>query len=243
MFKGLMVIHESGTPIYAFSIDKMSEDRKLLISGFLSAIESFASGTGISPDGGSIHSIRLSQSLLTFRLLSLQSGKKGQIQYYFVLLTDIGNHSSPENEELLEYVTLNFLSYKNSSFRRKMREIGYPREEFLEFDEFMNRIINLDWKTIKKKVKPVPGSLLQGVLNEIRNFVTMDQILKLHPKITRLGSYYAWLSDELSEEEEKELLDRIKKLLSHLFGESLYDSIIADVKKQMLGSEGAVTVF
>jgi len=234
-----MVIHESGTPIYTYSTDKMSDDRKLLISGFLSAIESFASGTGISPDGGSIHSIKLSQSLLTFRLLSLQNQRKEEIQYFFVLLTDINNNSGSENEELLEYVTLNFLSYKNMSFRRKMRQIGYQRDEFHEFDEFMNRIIELDWKTIKKKVKPVPGSLLQGVLNEIRDFVTMDQILQLHPRITRLGSSYAWLSDELPEQEEKELLNRIRQLLTRMFGARLYDSIVADVEKRLLNFEAS----
>jgi hypothetical protein len=234
MLKGLMVIHESGTPIYTFSMDKMSDDRKLLISGFLSAVESFASGTGISQDGGSIHSIRLSQSLLTFRLLSLRNEKNEEIQYFFVLLTDINSNSTPDNEALLEYVMLNFLSYKNMSFRKKMRQIGYQRDEFHEFDEFMNRIIDMDWKTIRKKIKPIPGSLLQGVLNEIRNFVTMDQILQLHPRITRLGSSYAWLSDELSEEEEKELLNRVKQLITRLFGEHLYDSIVTDVKKQML---------
>jgi hypothetical protein len=236
MLKGLMVIHESGTPIYTFSTDKMSDDRKLLISGFLSAVESFASGTGISPDGGSIHSIKLSQSLLTFRLLSLRNEKNEEIQYFFVLLTDVNSNSSPENEALLEYVMLNFLSYKNMSFRKKMRQIGYQREEFHEFDEFMNRIIDLDWKVIKKKIKPIAGSLLQGVLNELRDFVPMDQILQLHPKITRLGSSYAWLSDELPQEEEKELLDRIRQLVARLFGERVYDSIVVDVEKQMSGA-------
>jgi hypothetical protein len=234
MLKGLMVIHESGTPIYTFSTDKMSDDRKLLISGFLSAVESFASGTGISQDGGSIHSIRLSQSLLTFRLLSLRNEKNEEIQYFFVLLTDINSNSAPDNGALLEYVMLNFLSYNNMSFRKKMRQIGYQRDEFLEFDEFMNRIIDMDWKTIKKKIKPIPGSLLQGVLNEIRDFVTLDQILQLHPRITRLGSSYAWLSDELSEGEEKELLNRVRELITRLFGAHLYDSIVTNVEKQMV---------
>ena len=233
MLKGLIVIHESGTPIYTFSTDKMSDDRKLLISGFLSAIESFASGTGISPDGGSIHSIKLSQSLLTFRLLSLRNEKNEEIRYFFVLLTDLNSSSATENEALLEYVTLNFLSYKNMSFRKKMRQIGYQRDEFHEFDEFMTKIIDLDWKTIKKKIKPVPGSLLQGVLNEVRDFITMDQILQLHPRITQLGSSYAWLSDELPEQEEKELLDRIRQLVARMFGERLYDSIVKDVEKQL----------
>jgi hypothetical protein len=67
----------------------------------------------------------------------------------------------------------------------------------------------------------------------------MDQILKLHPRITKLGSTYAWLSDELPIEEEKELLNRIKQLLTHLFGERLYDSIVAGVEKQMSKPTGS----
>lgn len=233
MLRGLLVIHESGTPIYTFSREKMSEDRQLLLSGFLSAIESFASETNISPDGGSIHSIRWSQSLLTFRLLTLQNDKGESIQYYFVLLTDIAKNPKGENEELLEYVILNFLSYRNSTFRKKMRQIGYQREEFGEFDEFMNRIIDLDWKTIKKKVKPVPGSLLQGVLNEIRDYIPLDQILALHPKIVRLGTSYVWLSDDLPAEEENALLEKIKQRLSRLFGAAMYESIVAEVSRQL----------
>ena len=236
MLKGLLVIHESGAPIYTFSVEKMSDDRQLLLSGFLSAIESFASETNISPDGGSIHSIRLSQTLLTFRLLTLESAKGETIKYYFVLLTDIGKDSNKaENEELLEYVILNFLSYKNSTFRNRMRQVGYQREEYGEFDEFMKKIINLDWKTIKKKIKPVPGSLLQGVLNELRDCVPLDQILQLHPKIVRLGNSYAWLSDDLPEDEENALLDRIRQMLSRLFGPDMFDSIVANVSKRLQG--------
>jgi hypothetical protein len=234
VLKGLLVIHESGTPIYTFSIEKISEDRQLLLSGFLSAIESFASETNISPDGGSIHSIRLSQTILTFRLLTLENEKAETIKYYFVLLTDINkNPSKAENEELLEYVILNFLSYKNSTFRNRMRQIGYQREEYGEFDEFMKKIIDLDWKTIKKKIKPVPGSLLQGILNELRDCIPLDQILQLHPKIVRLGTSYAWLSDDLPAEEEKALLDKVRERLSRLFGPDMFDSIVTQVSKQL----------
>jgi hypothetical protein len=233
VLKGLMVIQESGTPVYTFFMDKRSEDRELLLSGFLAAIESFASETSLSPDGGTIHSIKLSQTLLTFRLLSLQNKEGEAVKYFYVLLTDISNKQQDNTEAFLEYVILNFLSYDNGEFRRKLREPGFRRGGFETFDEFMKKIVDSDWNSVKKRIKPVPGSLLQGVLNEIRNFVTLDQILQLNPKIVRLGSFYAWLSDDLPKEEEEELLGRIKKLLSHLFGESLYDSIIADVEKRM----------
>nr|MDO8134235.1 hypothetical protein [Candidatus Njordarchaeum guaymaensis] len=233
MLKGLLVIQESGTPIYTFFTEKVTADRGLLISGFLTAMQAFASETSLSPDGGNIHSIKLSQSLLTFRLLNLQTKADQPVQYYFVLLTDIEKKQTVETEALLEYLILNFLSYSGGVFRNKMRELGHQPREFEAFDEFTKKIVGLDWKAIKRKIKPVPGSLLQGVLNEVRDYLPLDQILKLHPKIVRIGSSYAWLSDDLPEAEERELLDKIKKLLSHMFGESLYDSIVADVNKQL----------
>nr|MDO8099022.1 hypothetical protein [Candidatus Njordarchaeota archaeon] len=235
MLKGLLVIQESGTPIYTFFTEKVTADRGLLISGFLTAMQAFASETSLSPDGGNIHSIKLSQSLLTFRLLNLQTKADQPIQYYFVLLTDIEKKQTVETEALLEYLILNFLSYEGGEFRRKMREFGHQPREFEVFDELARKIVGLDWKAIKKKIKPVPGSLLQGVLNEIRDYLPLDQILQLHPKIVRIGSSYAWLSDDLPKEEEKELLNKIKKLLSHMFGEDLYESIVEDVSKQLSG--------
>jgi len=238
VLRGLLIIHESGAPIYSFSMQKMSDDQQLLLSGFLSAIESFASETSVSPDGGSIHSIELSQLLLTFRILNLQNDKGGLIQYYFVLISDVAKKTLPDNESLLEYVILNFLSYKNGDFRRKMKQTGYKREEFSEFDEFMKKIMNQDWNSIRKKVKPVPGSLVQGVLNEIRDYIPLDQILQLHPKIVRLGASYALLSDDLPETEVGDLLDRIRQKLSRLFGEDLYSSIIDEVEKQLNAQVG-----
>jgi len=159
------------------------------------------------------------------------------MQYYFVLLTDIEKKQTVEAEALLEYLILNFLSYNGGVFRKKMREVGHQPKEFEAFDEFTKKIVGLDWKAIKRKIKPVPGSLLQGVLNEIRDYLPLDQILQLHPKVVRIGSSYAWLSDDLPEVEEKELLDKIKKLLSHFFGESLYDSIVVDVNRQLSKKE------
>jgi hypothetical protein len=166
----------------------------------------------------------------------LESEKDDPIKYYFVLLTDIDKDSNkPDNEELLEYVILNFLSYKNLSFRSRMRRTSCQREEYGEFDEFMKKIISFDWKTIKKKIKPVPGSLIQGVLNELRDYVPLDQILQLHPSIVRLGNSYALLSDDLPEEDEDALLDRMRQMVTRLFGPNMFDSIVADVSKRLQG--------
>lgn len=184
----------------------------------------------ISPDGGDIQSIKLSQTLLTFRLIKIKNNDGKLVQFYFVLLSDLSKKQKLESDSLLEYLCLNFLSYSNGNFRQRMREVFPLMMEFKEFDQFLESIVNKDWKDIKKRIKPIPNSLLQGLLNEIREYMPIEKIQQLHPKLVRLGPSYIWLSDDLPPEEEQEVLNKIKTNISHIYGESLYDSLLKDVK-------------
>ena len=237
MLKGLLVLHDSGTPVYTYLTGDQGVGKEVLLSGFVAAIQSFAGEMLTSPgsrNASNIQSIKLAQSLLlTFRLLNLQSTKGQPLRYYFVLLSDVGQKGPVETEPLLEYLILNFLSYNGGDFRRKLRATSIRSDEFDSFNQFLARIIDLDWDSIRKKVKPIPGSLVQGLLNEIRSYIPLDQILRLHPRIVRLGSSYAWLSDDLPEAEERELLAKIEQTLSRLFGKALYGSLVTDVTKQL----------
>lgn len=233
IISGFLVVHENGTPIYSFFTGKGIQDREILVSGFITAIQAFAKEAMISPDGGDIQSMKLSQTLLTFRLIKIHNNDGKIVQFYFVLLTDLGKKQKLEMESLLEYLCLNFLGYDGGTFREKMRAT-YPQvDEFKQFNEFLAPIINIEWKEIKKRIKPVPASLLQGLLNEIKDYIPLDTILKFHPKLVRLGPSYVWLSDDLSPEEEQELLDKIKKNITHLFGEDLYNSLVTNIKSRL----------
>lgn len=227
------MVHENGTPIYSFFTGKGIQDREILVSGFITAIQAFAKEAMISPDGGDIQSMKLSQTLLTFRLIKIHNNDGKLVQFYFVLLTDLGKKQKLEMESLLEYLCLNFLSYNEGDFRNKMRDTFPQLEEFKQFNDFLAPIVNVEWKDIKKRIKPIPSSLLQGMLNEIKDYIPIDTILKFHPKLVRLGPSYVWLSDDLSTEEEQELLYKIKENVSHLLGEDLYNSLVENVKNRL----------
>jgi hypothetical protein len=233
IISGFLVVHENGTPIYSFFTGKGVQDREILVSGFITAIQAFAKEAMISPDGGDIQSMKLSQTVLTFRLIKIHNNDGKITQFYFVLLTDMAKKQKLETESLLEYLCLNFLSYNGGAFRDRMR-INFPQmEEFKQFNEFLTPIVNIEWKDIKKRIKPIPSSLLQGLLNEIMDYIPIDKILTFHPKLVRLGPSYVWLSDDIAPEEEQDLLEKIRENISHLFGEDLYDSLIDNVKKQL----------
>lgn len=233
MIKGFLVILESGTPIYSFFEEKGMTDRELLVSGFITAIQAFAKEALLTPDGGDIQSMTLSQSLLTFRALNIRDKNENLIQYFFVLLSDLQSRKDMNAEAFLEYLCLNFLSYNFGQFRKKMRETLVDINEFKEFDAFIADLITCKWKDIKKKMKPLPASLLQGLLNDLRDYLPIDQILKIHPKFVRLGPSYVWISDDFSSEEEQEILGKIKEILSKLFGGGLYESLIQNIEDRL----------
>jgi hypothetical protein len=226
-------VHENGTPLYSFFTGKGMQDREILVSGFITAIQAFAKEALISPDGGDIQSMKLSQTLLTFRLIKINNIDGKLVQFYFVLLTELSKKQKLETDSLLEYLCLNFLSYDSGAFRHKMRNVFPQMMEFKQFDEFLAPIVNSEWKDIKKRIKPIPSSLLQGMLNEIREYMPIETIQQLHPKLVRLGPSYVWLSDDLPPEEEEVVLKKIKENIAHLFGERLYDSLIKDVKSRL----------
>jgi hypothetical protein len=221
-----LVIHESGAPVYSYFSEKGVEDREVLVSGFITAIQAFAKEALLSPDGGDIQSMKLSQTLLTFRLINIRGLDNQPIQYYFVLLTELTKKQQLPTDAILEYLCLNFLSYNVGEYRKKLRNRLPQLTEFKEFDDFLIKVSGSDWKKVSKQIKPVPASLVQGVLNEIRDYIPLDQILRLHPKIVQLGRTYVWLSDDLTPEEEEDLLGKVKQMITRLFGEAHYDKLI-----------------
>jgi ATP adenylyltransferase/5',5'''-P-1,P-4-tetraphosphate phosphorylase II len=209
------------------------QDREILVSGFITAIQAFAKEALISPDGGDIQSMKLSQTLLTFRLIKINNNDGKLVQFYFVLLTELTKKQKLETDSLLEYLCLNFLSYDSGAFRNRMRKTYPQMMDFKQFDQFLLPIVNSEWKDIKKKIKPIPSSILQGMLNEIREYLPIDKIQQLHPKLVRLGPSYVWLSDDLPSEEEQLVLSKIKENIAHLFGERLYEDLLKDVRRRL----------
>jgi len=231
MIKGFIVIQEQGNPAYCFMQDKVSEDQELMVSGFLTAMQLFAK-TVMTPEADGVRSVSLSRTVYTFRTLTLHNEKREDVKYCFALLTD----PERKNEylaETLEYLIVSFLGYESGRFDKALRESAQDPGAFKTFDEFVAGILKSDWNAIRKKVKPVPASLFQGILNGLRDYIPVEQIVSLHPRIQRIGPSYAWLSDDLPENEQKDLLNKIKQTLTRMYGKGVYESIAADVLKQL----------
>jgi len=231
MTKGFIVIQEQGNPVYCFMQDKVSENQELMVSGFVTAMQLFAK-TVIAAEGEGVRSVSLSRTVYTFRTLTLHNEKHEDMKYYFAVLTD----AEKKNEylaETLEYLIVSFLGYESGRFDKALRESAQEPGAFKTFDEFVGGILKSDWSAIRKKVKPVPASLFQGILNGLRDYIPVEQIVTLNPKIQRIGPSYAWLSDDLPENEQKDLLNRIKQIMTRMYGKGVYESIAADVLKQL----------
>jgi hypothetical protein len=234
VFRGLLVLHDTGKPIYTFYRGEKAIDGEVLLPGFVAAIQSFAAEMLDSEQHGSIHSIKLAQSLiLTFRPLNLQVGKGDAARFYFVLLSDLEGKQAISPEAVLEYLILSFLGFERGLFLQKLRQGTPDIGRFQDFDSFLTEMSSQNWATVCKKTKPIPASLIQGLLNELRDYIPLSRILELHPKIVPLGSSYAWLSDDLPKSEEEQLMTRIEHLTSRLFGHALYDALVAKVTRKL----------
>ena len=232
MIKGLLVIQEGGTPVYSFMQEKTSENQQLFISGFVTAMQLFTR-TVMSREADGVRSVLMSRTVFVFRTLSLRGEKQEEMQYCFAVLSD--PEKKGENlPEILEYLIVSFLAYDSGRFDKELRKPSQDTVVFNSFDEFMKGFLKSDWSTVRKKVRPAPASLLQGILNELRNYMPVEQIVALHPRIQRLGPSYAWLSDDIPDAEQRELMQKLGLILKRTYGEEVYESIVNDVLKRLL---------
>ncbi len=232
MAKGLLVIREEGTPVYFYTQDQVSDDQQVLIAGFFAALHMFAKSMFMQADN-EIHSVLMAKTVFTFRTLSLKCTSGEILKYHFVLVTESDNKSTTDVEGMLEYLIVSFMGFNGGDFSRKLREPTCSVEDFSSFDEHVRTLLNSDWESLKKKIRPVPSSLLQGLLYAIRDYIPIKQIESMHPRLVRIGKSYVWLSDDLTPEEEDILLKQIKATLDRHFGPGLYESILKDVKRQL----------
>ena len=222
-----MVTRASGALVYCFMRQKEPETQEAFISGFLAAMQMFAKDM-FSHEDNEIRSVSLSKTIFTFRTLTVKDNLERPMRFHFVLFTD-ADKPQVGADDMLEYLIVSFLGYDKGSFRRKLADETSGPSDFAAFDKHVGQILEADLNSVMKNVKPVPGSLIQGVVNELRNYLPLSQVLALHPQLVRVGSSYAWLSDDLPSEEETLLLDRIRQLLTRLYGRQMYESIVADV--------------
>lgn len=227
-----MVAREDGTLVYSYLKEDMSDDHQLLMSGFFAALQMFTSSMFTSTNSD-MRSMTVSTTRYTFKNITIHGPAREPFDFHFVLLSNIEDGDNSDLEDILEFLIVNFLGYEHGGFISKLRIADSSvSSTFVTFDEFMTKFIEMGWNTAKKKIKPQPSSVLQGLLNELRDYVPLSQILAFHPKITRIGPSYVWVSDDISLEEEEIITNGMKQILTKLFGPGMYESIFDDVKKK-----------
>ena len=231
MIKGLLVIQQGGIPVYSFMQEKTTDEQELFISSFVTAIQSFAKMVMSREEDGVLRVV-MPHAVFVFRILTLHNEKQKDVQYCFALLAD-SEKKGEDLPEMLEYLMVCFLAHESGRFNKELRKTSQDLVVYKAFDEFMKGFLRSDWKTVRKKVRPAPASILQGILNELRNYMPIEQIVTLHPKIQRLGPSYAWLSDDIPAGEEENLMKKIGQELGQTYGKGVYDSLVDGIRKRL----------
>ena len=235
MIRGLMVVRGDGTLTYSYPRESMSVDYQLLLSGFLAALQMFAKNMS-STGSSEMRSMTVSTTLYTFRNLMIHGPAGELLDYNFILLSGTDSKEISEVEDILELLIASFLGYGHGEFIAKLRiSDDSSMRSFESFDEVMSDLLKMGWDKAKKRIKPSPSSVMQGVLNDLRNYLPLAQILSLHPKISRIGASYVWVPDYMTTEEEKSLGMAVEQALARLFGPGMYGSILADIEKEFSG--------
>lgn len=219
---GFIVMNEGGVPIYSITADMHIELDTILLSGFLSAIQSFAHELDTTRDSY-IREMKMQSFNLMYRSIEKQ---------IFIGITD-----SKSNYKLAETV-LEFLIY---TFLSMYREILLTQEtpdinQFNSFDDVFNSFRGLKEKQLKKSFEKstMNSTLLQGVLNRLINYFPIKEMIKLNPtKLIIIGKTLIWVDFTISEEEEKRILDELREKTGDIYGASTFDDIVKKVTSDL----------
>ncbi len=231
MIKSLLVIDNNGEPVYTFitseSKDFIMEDLAHLVT----ALRIFGENMVPGAEGG-IRAVTLKDSICTFRTITLHSYKGQPLRYCFAIVSPM-TKDEMGLKNTLEYFIVSFLNWNSGRLGRELRNNTPNRENLKAFDKFISQNIGLEWADLKKKAPPPPATMTIAILNALKDYLPLEQIHSLNQKIFRIGPSYIWLSDDLTKEEEGELYEKIRQALSRLYGDGLFDSIVAQVRKSI----------
>lgn len=230
MIKGLIVSRDEGTLVYSYLTEYVSENYQTLISGFLASLQLFAKS--MFDANTAMRSMREGSTIYTFKKIVIHGPAREPFGYIFVLMSESNDENSAELEEILEFLIVSFLGFENGQFISRLRiEDCSTQSGFDVFNSFMVKFLEMGWKNAKKKIKPQPSSLLQGVLNELREYLSLDQILAIHPLISKVGPSYVWVPNDIATEDEERIVQKISQTLGKMYGPGMYETLEADVKK------------
>jgi len=215
---GLFVLDQGGIPIYTKIIDVELKLDPLLISSFLSAIQSFAMEIENTPE-----SYIKELSMQNFKIIFRQ----------FELLTFIGLIDQKTNikaaQLILEYMIWAFLS----KFRYKL--LDCDTSETSQFQIFDNSFLKYRGAKEKELIKWLEQNTsstnkLQDILNRLINFFPINDLIKLNPeKLVIIGKKLIWVVFNITHEEEQQIIDKLREKTTKVYGHQLFESIINSI--------------
>lgn len=146
------------------------------------------------------------------------------------------NDKNTENSQMiLEYLILAFLSKYRTRLKDEFHLIDLSI--FTEYDTYFFQYRNGKEKNLKKWLKEEyrSSSVLEGILNHLINYFPINELAKLNEdKLTVIGNHLLSVSLSISSDEEKEIYQKLKEKTTLIFGETLFNSILSNVKSNIV---------
>jgi hypothetical protein len=148
--------------------------------------------------------------------------------YAFIGLTKLTDKNDDDDDEedneiILEYLIYIFLSL----FRKELKKNQIINEsQFFKFDTILRKYRAVPINELESYLNTIHTSYLQDLLNKIKDYFPPLGIIRFNSKkLSLIGKDLIWVSLDITEDEKKHLIMRIKKKINNLYGPKFFESI------------------
>jgi hypothetical protein len=217
---GFIVMDAGGAPVYCnVHYTKLAVD-PALITGFLSAVQTFAKQL-VTDAGAGISEMTMHNMKILYRNLE---------NYNFIGLVDTTD-SIKSVEPVMEHLICIFLGkYRHALRSAQIQDMSV----FSSFDLFFEKWRLAKEKDLQKIIENSSPTVLQGTLNKLVNFFPLPDLVKINPKLLKnIGKKLIWVDSRIEPGEENRILTELKKKTEVIYGSGTFESVERDVKKNV----------
>jgi hypothetical protein len=217
---GFIVMDAGGAPIYCnVHYTKLAVD-PALITGFLSAVQTFAKQL-VSDAGAGISEMTMHNMKILYRNLE---------NYNFIGLVDPADNLKTV-EPIVEHLICIFLGkYRKHLYGGQIHD----QSHFSSFDLFFEKWRLAKEKDLQKVIENSSPTILQGTLNKLVNYFPSPDLVKISPNLLKnIGKKLIWVDSRIEPGEEGRILSELKKKTEVIYGSGAFESVDRDVKKNV----------
>jgi len=216
---GIIVFNQGGINFYSKIVEIELKLNPVLISGFLSAIQTFAQGFQQNQESN-FRQINMQDFNIIFR----------KFKYITFLGITKQNTNIKATEVILEYMIWAFLS----KFRHLIPNKKFVNfSNFRSFDDLFLKYRSSKEKELKKWLTRTSSDTnkLQGILNKLINYFPINELVNMHPeKLIIIGNKLIWVDLSITPEEELQLINEVRKKTNSVYGPDIFKTIENEVK-------------